>query len=125
MLTTTEPSPSLQKPQVVSMAVIHIVTFTYKPEIAQAERNTVYERFLGLKTLTKGTDGQPYIVDIVGGKENMSKEPLATGMDAAFVVTFQNFADRDYYVEKDPDHAAFVNYVVPMVASGKIFDFET
>ncbi|PWN93843.1 hypothetical protein FA10DRAFT_299184 [Acaromyces ingoldii] len=106
------------------MAVIHTVIFGYKPEVSQSERDAIYQRFLGLKTLTKDVNGQPYIVDITGGKENLSKEQLAKGLDAAFIVTFKNFADRDYYVNTDPDHAAFVQEAGPKIANGYVHDFE-
>ena len=77
----------------------------------------VATRFLALKDLVK-RNGQPYIVSITGGTA-ISKE----GLEQAFVVTFKNEEDRNYFVGKpysdtmDPAHEALVQVVVPLIAA--------
>jgi stress responsive alpha/beta barrel protein len=92
-------------------------------------------RFLALKDLAK-RNGQTYIISITGGKA-ASKEGFDQGLEQAFVVTFKNEADRNFFVgkpysdEMDPAHEALVQIVVPLVAvdsAGKltglfVFDF--
>lgn len=45
------------------------------------------------------------------------------GITHAYVVEFESKEDRDYYVKKDPVHAAFVKDVVPLLAKPIIVDF--
>jgi hypothetical protein len=81
-------------------------------------------------------NGPPYIVSITGGTA-ISKEGFDQGLEQAFIVTFKNEADRNFFVGKpysdtmDPAHEALVQVVVPLVAAesaGKptglfVFDF--
>ena len=44
-------------------------------------------------------------------------------MQHAFVVTFRNAEERDYYLDTDPAHRAFKTSVADKVADATIFDF--
>ena len=113
----------------------HIVVFRYRPDVAAAAKADYAARFLALKDLAK-RNGQSYIVSITGGKA-ISKEGYDQGLEQAFVVTFRNEADRNYFVGKpysdtmDPAHQALVQLVFPLIAvdpAGKpsgifVFDF--
>ena len=114
----------------------HIVVFRYRADVAAATKADLAAHFLALKDLAM-RDGQRYIVSITGGRA-ISKEGFDQGMEQAFVVTFKNEADRNYFVGKpysdamDPAHEALVQIVVPQVAvdsAGKItglfvFDYD-
>jgi hypothetical protein len=113
----------------------HIVVFRYKADVAAKTKSDCAARFLGLKDLAK-RDGQRYIVSITGGQA-ISAEGFDQGLEQAFVVTFKNEADRNYFVGKpysdtmDPAHQALVQTIVPLIAvdaTGKlsgifVFDF--
>ena len=113
----------------------HIVVFGYKAGVPEEKKAEIATRFLALKDLAK-RNGKTYIVSITGGKA-ISKERFDQGLEQAFVVTFKNEADRNYFVGKpysdtmDPAHEALVQVVVPLVAAdstGKptglfVFDF--
>jgi hypothetical protein len=113
----------------------HIVVFRYRADVAAATKADLAAHFLALKDLAT-RDGQRYIVSITGGQA-ISKEGFDQGLEQAFVVTFKNEADRNYFVGKpysdtmDPAHQALVQMVVPLIAvdaAGKlsgifVFDF--
>jgi hypothetical protein len=40
------------------------------------------------------------------------------------VVEFENEEDREYYLNKDPEHLAFVDYVKQLVQNIRVVDFE-
>lgn len=65
---------------------------------------------------------QSYIKSSVGGTDN-SIENLQHGITHAFVVEFASVEDRDYYVQQDPVHAAFVKEVIPQLEKPQIIDF--
>ena len=113
----------------------HIVVFRYRADVTAETKADYAARFLALKDSAK-RDGHPYIVSITGGKA-ISKEGFDQGLEQAFVVTFKNEADRNYFVgapyseTMDPAHKALVQVVVPRIAvddAGKlagifVFDF--
>lgn len=45
------------------------------------------------------------------------------GITHAFVVQFDSVEDRDYYVQKDPAHAAFVQSIIPYLTKPYVIDF--
>ncbi len=114
----------------------HVVVFRYQPGVSAPVRAENASRFVALKSLAK-RDGRHYIVSIVGGKA-ISREGFDQSFDEAFVVTFKNEADRNYFVGKpyseamDPDHLALAKVVEPLLvhdAAGKltglfVFDFD-
>src|SRR5882724_5904715 len=99
----------------------HIVVFRFKPDVTEAQKAGIAARFLALKDLAN-RNGQTYIVSITGGKA-ISKEGFDQGLEQAFVVTFNNEADRNFFVGKpysdtmDPAHEALAQVVVPLVAA--------
>jgi len=117
-------------------AIQHIVVFRYQPGVSAPVRAENASRFVALKSLAK-RDGRSYIVSIVGGRA-ISREGFDQTFDEAFVVTFKNEADRNYFVGKpysdamDPAHLALAKVVEPLLvhdASGKltglfVFDFD-
>jgi len=114
----------------------HIVVFRFKSDVTEAQKAGIAARFLALKDLAK-RNGHRYIVSITGGKA-ISKEGFDQGLEQAFVVTFKNESDRNYFVGKpyaegmDPAHEATAKTVVPTLAAdstGKptglfVFDYD-
>lgn len=45
------------------------------------------------------------------------------GITHAFVVEFESAEDRDYYVQKDPAHRAFVESVGSVLEKAQVIDF--
>jgi hypothetical protein len=113
----------------------HIIVFRYKADVTAETKAGYATRFFALKDLAK-RDGHRYIVSITGGQA-ISKEGFDQGLEQAFVVTFKNEADRNYFVgapysdTMDPAHEALVQFLVPKIAvddAGKltgifVFDF--
>ena len=99
----------------------HVVVFRYKADVTAQQKAQIATRFVGLKNLAR-RNGHRYIVSITGGKA-ISKEGFDQGLEQAFVVTFKNEADRNYFVGKpyavdmDPAHEALVKIVVPALAA--------
>lgn len=50
----------------------------------------------------------------------MVKAPFSYG----FVVEFASEADRDYYLERDPAHRAFVESIGDLMSGIGVFDYE-
>lgn len=48
---------------------------------------------------------------------------IQKGITHAFVVEFDNDADRTYYLKEDPAHLAFVKHVGALVANVQVVDF--
>lgn len=85
------------------------------------------------------TSQKPYIKSFSGGKNNspegyavnrvsihirrsltFPQDPYTHG----FVVEFENAEDRDYYVDKDPDHQEFVKFAGGVANGVKVVDYE-
>lgn len=49
--------------------------------------------------------------------------PKQGGMTHGFVLHFSSLEDRDYYVEKDPAHAAFKKAVAEVLEKPLVLDF--
>lgn len=78
---------------------------------------------LALKTkCVHPSTGKPYIKASTGGADN-SIEGLQAGITHAFVVEFESEEDREYYVKKDPAHAAFVQELSKVVVKAQVIDF--
>ncbi|KAI1265184.1 stress responsive A/B barrel domain-containing protein [Xylariaceae sp. FL1019] len=90
------------------MPVNHLVLLQLKADVAAETVNQVCNQLLSLKDTCLHPESQkPYIRSLTGGKDN-SPEGLQNGIQYAFVVEFENEADRDYYVKTDPSHRSFV-----------------
>ena len=105
--------------QAAAADIQHIVIFRYQPQVEASTKADIARRFLALKD-TARRDGRPYIASIVGGQA--IREGFDQQMEQAFVVTFRNTADRDYWVgmpysdTMDPDHQALAAIVEPLLA---------
>jgi hypothetical protein len=114
----------------------HIVVFRYKANVTAEKKAEIARKFLELRNLAH-RNGQPYITSIKGG-DAISKEGFDRGLEQAFVVSFKNEADRNFFVgkpygnEMDPAHRALAQIVEPLLATdeaGKpvglfVFDFD-
>ena len=120
--------------QAAQADIQHIVVVKYQANIGAGTKADIARRFLALKDVAK-RDGQ-LIVSITGGRA-ISKEGFDQQLEQAFIVTFKNTTDRDYFVGKpyrntmDPDHLALATIVEPLLhrdVDGKVtglfvFDF--
>jgi hypothetical protein len=121
--------------QAAQADIQHIVVVKYQANVDAGTKATIARRFLSLKDVAK-RDGQNYIVSVTGGQA-VSKEGFDQQLEQAFIVTFKNTTDRDYFVGKpyqntmDPDHLALATIVEPLLrrdVDGKVtgllvFDF--
>ncbi|WP_108252778.1 Dabb family protein [Planctomonas deserti] len=112
--------------------VVHIVLFKFAPSTADAVRTDVTERFLALKD-SRRQDGEPYILSIDAGPQASGEEAVGADYDLAFVVVFASSGDRNYYVGEpvvsdpryfDGAHAAFKEYVGPLLDGGDVLVFD-
>ncbi|KAJ6184172.1 hypothetical protein N7519_005473 [Penicillium mononematosum] len=105
------------------MSITHIVLFQFKSEVAAEDVRDVCERMLALRdSCLHPTSQQPYIQSASGGKDN-SPEGIQNGITHAFVLEFACAADRDYYVESDPVHLAFVETLDGLLEKAQVVDF--
>ena len=114
----------------------HIVVLKYKPSITIEEQTQIFDKFLDLKNECK-RDGKTYIDSIIAGNCSNSVESLNQGFQHAFIVTFKNQSDYEYYIGKpffapfDPKHEEFKEFVTPYLAvdeknninGAMVFDF--
>lgn len=119
------------------MEIKHIVVFKYKPTVTPQQKNEVMSRFLALKEESK-KDGQSYIVSLIGGDCTGSLERLTQGFEHAFIITFKNQDDFNYYLGEpfaspfDLAHDEFKKFVGPFLSVDKdgktngamVFDFD-
>ncbi|KAK4452537.1 hypothetical protein QBC34DRAFT_26714 [Podospora aff. communis PSN243] len=105
------------------MSVTHVVLFQFKPDLPVAEVRAACSRFLALKeACIHPTRQEAYVLSLRGGKDH-SPEGLQNGMTHGFVVEFASVEDRDYYVNKDPAHLAFVKSIEALVDKATVVDF--
>ncbi|KAJ5121670.1 uncharacterized protein N7515_009631 [Penicillium bovifimosum] len=105
------------------MSIIHIVLFQFKADVAAEAIRDVCGRMLALKdNCIHRSSQKPYIISASGGKDN-SPEGIQNGITHAFVVEFASAADRDYYVESDPAHQAFVKSLDGLIEKAQAIDF--
>ncbi|WEW59210.1 hypothetical protein PRK78_004679 [Emydomyces testavorans] len=105
------------------MGLTHIVLFQFKPQTSPEAIKDVCVRMLELKdNCIHPTSRRPYIKSVTGGKDN-SIEKIQNGITHAFVVEFENAQDRDYYVQEDPAHQAFVKSVGSVLEKAHVVDF--
>ncbi|KAE8154547.1 hypothetical protein BDV25DRAFT_147472 [Aspergillus avenaceus] len=105
------------------MSITHLVLFKFKPGLDPEVVNDTCQRMLGLKdNCLHPTSQKPYIKTSSGGKDN-SPEGIQNGITHAFVVEFANASDRDYYVNEDPAHLAFVKSLDGIIDKAQAVDF--
>ncbi|GAO15633.1 uncharacterized protein UV8b_04814 [Ustilaginoidea virens] len=91
------------------MPVRHIVLFGFKPDASPDSIKQCCDEMLRLKEqCVLASTGETYITASSGGKD-VSIEGLQNGFTHAFVVEFASAADRDFYVNEDKAHHAFVD----------------
>ncbi|ODA77064.1 hypothetical protein RJ55_07582 [Drechmeria coniospora] len=112
------PAPAHHQP------VTHIVMFQFKNGTRDVA-NTLASKFFALKDTCILPTGEPYIEALTGGKDN-SNENIQGGVGNTdkitdvFVAKFRSVEDRDYYVDKDPVHEVFKNYVGTLINNGTL-----
>jgi hypothetical protein len=93
----------------------HIVLFAFRADLAEAERLDLLAAFAAL----------PHSIGSVRGFEaglDNSPEGLAQGFTHGFLLTFDDAAGRDAYLNH-PSHLAFVEQVKPALSKALVFDF--
>ncbi|KAJ5945686.1 hypothetical protein N7454_002525 [Penicillium verhagenii] len=105
------------------MSIIHIVMFQFKAELPAQVINDACDRMIALKDNCLHPSSQkPYIKASSGGADN-SPEGAQDGITHAFFVEFANSADRDYYVQHDPVHQAFVKSLDGLIEKAQVIDY--
>ncbi|KAK2764463.1 hypothetical protein FQN54_009158 [Arachnomyces sp. PD_36] len=105
------------------MGIVHIVMFEFKPEVGSETVKDVCDRMLALKDQCLHPETKkPYIKSSLGGRD-ISIENIQHGITHAFVVEFENEADRNHYVKEDPAHLAFVKSIGQHVTKAQVIDF--
>lgn len=106
------------------MSITHIVFFGWKAAVSEQQIELALHRLQLLEQkCIHPTSSKPYIKSIKAGGNN-SPEGLAKPYTHAFVVEFESAQDRDYYVEKDPAHTDFKNFVGELLDHVQVVDFE-
>ncbi|KAI9773723.1 MAG: hypothetical protein M1839_002021 [Geoglossum umbratile] len=123
------------------MVIVHIVLFEFNPSATPEAIQDVCQRMLALKDqCIHPTTNKPYLKSSIGGRDNSPEELQVSiyglsvgsntdlamsqrGMTHAFIVEFENEADRNYYINGDPVHRAFVSSLGYVVARVQVLDF--
>lgn len=109
----------------------HIVFLRYKPEVSDAQRMAIRERFRNLKN-TSLRNGLPYIASIKSGSQH-SYKGLDQGFDQVFIIKFLSEGDRNYYVGTptvtnpayfDPAHQKFKEVIDPLLTEHGLMAFD-
>ncbi|KAI1814407.1 stress responsive A/B barrel domain-containing protein [Poronia punctata] len=103
------------------MPVNRMLLFQYKPSARAEDTSKAYKDLLALKDNCLRS-GQPYIKSLTGGP-NHSPEGHEDAMQYGFVMQFDNEADRDYYVDHDEAHKAYVRSIRDIIAKVVVFDY--
>ena len=90
--------------------IMHCVFIRFRQEAGAEEKQALYDEIAGLKRVIPG------IVDFKSGA-NVSPEGLDSGYGDGFIVTFEDSAARDAYLDH-PDHQAVGEKLVAAAAGG-------
>lgn len=112
----------------LASATFHIVSFRFKSDDpTRAMVPAALAAFEALRdSVVDPADGRRLITGLYDGVNN-STEQLSFGTkgvakdrstEFTFVLTFRSVADRDYYVDHDPEHAKFKQLVGPLLEGG-------
>ncbi|KAH7122322.1 hypothetical protein B0J11DRAFT_335725 [Dendryphion nanum] len=105
------------------MTIVHIVLFEFKSSAPAEKVVEAVQSMLDLREkCIHPTTQRPYIKSFEGGKNN-SPEGHAGGLTHGFVVEFNNEEDRDYYINNDPAHRSFINFVGGILEKVRVLDF--
>jgi hypothetical protein len=98
-----------------SRALLHVVSFKFKPEAKPEQIDQVVSAFRDLKKKI------PAIKDYQWGT-NVSPEKHDKGFTHGFILTFKSEKDRDDYLVH-PDHKAFGKMLGPILADVFVLDY--
>jgi len=105
--------------------VVHIVLFEFKPTIESDVIQDVCRRMVALKDqCIHPTTQKPYILQSSGGRDNSEEGHQVGGFSHGFVSHFASQEDRNYYIEKDPAHLAFVKSLDGVIQNVRVVDYE-
>ncbi|KAI9041334.1 Dabb family protein [Aspergillus affinis] len=105
------------------MSITHIVLFQFKADVSNDAISDTINHMTALKDNCIHPQSQnPYIRSLSGGLDN-SKEGIQHGITHVFVAEFASAEDRDYYVNEDPAHLAFVKSVGGIAEKVQVIDF--
>lgn len=65
------------------MPYIHVVAFTYRPGVTDAEKGELVKSLKALKTECVDEQGKPYILDFKLGESNISPEGVGKGFEVS------------------------------------------
>jgi hypothetical protein len=65
------------------MPYIHVVAFTYLPEVTDSEKSELVKSLKALKTECVNEQGKPYILDFKLGEDNISPEGVGKGFEVS------------------------------------------
>jgi hypothetical protein len=91
--------------------------------VTQSQQQETLDRFLSLKNECV-YNGYTYIQSMDGGF-HISPEGFDQNMTIAVITTFPNKTVWKYYLFQDPAHAAFKQFVGPLVDLPFVYDYET
>lgn len=91
--------------------ILHCVLVRFRPDVTAEHKQSLYDAIAALKPVIDG------IIDVKGGP-NVSPEGLDCGYVDGFVVTFENSAARDVYLDH-PDHRAIGRQIVEAATGGQ------
>ncbi|OAQ60211.1 stress responsive A/B barrel domain-containing protein [Pochonia chlamydosporia 170] len=95
------------------MTVTHILLVSFKPSVSQDTVDSICKRIIAFKETCLHPDtGKPYVLATSGGINN-NPEHSNKNMTHGFIIEFQNEADRQYFLDVDPAHKAFVEHIDP------------
>jgi hypothetical protein len=107
----------------VRMPITHVLLASFKADAKPEAVDKVCKQFVALKETCLHPDTKkPYILSARGGKNN-SPEDNHKGMTHGFVMEFKDETDRDYFLNTDPSHKAFVEAIIPQNSDFLVLDF--
>ncbi|PSK58601.1 Chitin synthase 4 [Elsinoe australis] len=105
-----------------STPITHIVLFRYRSGLTWSQLESHFDQLKALKRrCVHPSTGEPYMIGMRMGR-NLSWEPFNKGLTHAFVLEFASQADLDYYLLKDPVHAAFSKSALPLIEDSTVMD---
>ncbi|KAL2858606.1 stress responsive A/B barrel domain protein [Aspergillus pseudoustus] len=105
------------------MAITHIVLFSFKPDISDADKEHALNSLREIKDKAlHPTTGKPLATSLTGGKNNSPKN-FNKGYEYAFTWEFDSAEDRDYYTFKDPYHSLITPVVLNAVENVIVVDY--
>jgi len=90
--------------------IFHCVFVRFRADVPATEKQAIYDGIAALKNVIDG------IIEVKSGA-NVSPEGLDSGYCDGFIVTFENAAARDVYLDH-PDHKAVGERLVAAAAGG-------